>query len=83
VSEAEATEKGLRLVPAWWPVATAIVAAVFAAGAASATTSATDARQDRDIAALGSRVDRIELIDRRLARIEGKLGIRTDDGAVQ
>lgn len=37
MSEKEAVEKGLRLVPSWMPVFIAIVSGVFSAGASYAT----------------------------------------------
>lgn len=74
----EEEQKGLRLVPAWWPIVTAIVAAIFAAGGASAANSDANARQDASITSIEARLSRMEVIDRRLSRIEGKLGIESD-----
>jgi hypothetical protein len=37
VSDSEAQSRGFQLVPAWWPVLTALLAAIFSAGATYST----------------------------------------------
>ena len=71
----EARAKGLQLVPTWWPIATAFISAVFAIGAAHATNSLRNDGQDVRMDAQDRRIDKLESIDRRLSRIEGKLGL--------
>jgi hypothetical protein len=78
MSEQEANDKGLRLIPTWVPVLWAFVAAVFASGSTYATMSA-------GISEMRIRIDKQEQerqranevlyeIRDRLARIEGRLG---------
>jgi|GEM_PF-6749630 len=75
MSPAANGEKGYQLVPTWWPILTVVVSVVFAVGGAHATNTLTNSHQDKRLDGVEKRLDAIESIDRRLARIEGKLGI--------
>lgn len=84
MSEEQAQSKGLRLIPVWWPVVTAIAASLVAGGSTYATTSYAIAEmrekvkeQEKFAADARDRLARlethIESIDRGLTRIDGKL----------
>lgn len=78
MSEQEAKDKGLRLIPTWMPVVWAVVAAVFASGSTYATMNA--GLQEMRVRIERQETEReraneilLEIRDR-LARIEGRLG---------
>lgn len=82
MSEQEATEQGLQLVPKWWPIAGALVACVFGVGGAFVTSNLTNNYQDKRLDILETRYERIEsrlgIIERNITRVATKLGVQED-----
>jgi hypothetical protein len=75
MSREELKTSGWVVAPSWYPVVVGIIATLCAAGANWATLGATVHEHDRHIEVVEQRLDRLEEIDKRLARIEGKLGV--------
>jgi len=78
MSEQEAKDQGLKLIPTWVPLVWAVVAAIFASGSTYATMNAglseMRVRIDKQEAERERADDILLEIRDRLARIEGKLG---------
>jgi hypothetical protein len=75
MSRQELKNAGWIVAPSWYPVVVGIIALFCTAGANWATFGASLHDHDRRIEVIESRLDRLEDIDKRLSRIEGKLGV--------
>ena len=76
MSRQELKAAGWTVIPSWFPVVVGILVFITTVAANWATLGASLHDHERRIQVIESRLDRLEDIDKRLSRIEGKLGVQ-------